>query len=53
MMDVPSYLKGRERALDQIWDWMETEVTCEKPDPVLAQLVTKILKMRDDKTVPK
>jgi hypothetical protein len=36
----------RERTLDEIWEWMEIEVDCEKPNPVLAQLQDKILKMR-------
>jgi hypothetical protein len=36
----------RERVLDEIWEWVETEVVCKKPDPVLEQLVKKILKMR-------
>jgi hypothetical protein len=36
----------RERTLDEIWEWMEIEVICKKPDPILAQLAKKIIKMR-------
>ena len=49
------YLQGRmierERTLDEIWEWIEIEVECSKPNPVLSQLAGKIIKMRSDTLV--
>ena len=55
MQNNDDYIKGRliekERTLDEIWEWMEVEVECEKPNPVLNQLCKKIIKMRTDRLV--
>ena len=37
---------GREQALDELWEWLEIEVVCNKPNPVVKQIADKIIQMR-------
>jgi hypothetical protein len=36
----------RDRILDEFWDWLEIGIECEKPNPAIAEMATKINQMR-------
>lgn len=36
----------RQLIIDTLWEWMEIEVVCEKPNMILAQLIDKINSLR-------
>jgi hypothetical protein len=38
----------RQRCLDELYEWCEIGVECDKPNPVINQLVEKIQSMRND-----
>lgn len=38
----------RQRVLDSIWEWMEIGVECEKPNPVISQLIQEVIRLRGD-----
>lgn len=37
----------KNRILDELWDWIEIGITCEKPNPAISQMIEKIGKMRE------
>jgi hypothetical protein len=41
----------RERCLDELYEWLEIGVECEKPNAVIVQMVDKIQSMRNESFV--